>query len=104
MRLNVFLLILTIFGHVGLFDCNENGISSQELSKMSREMVKKIKEAVSLFSNLIKVQLNSNYVRHLLYHPFHRLHKKHLLHRQRKHPKRKTNKRPQKRRLTSNSN
>lgn len=75
-KLNVFLLSFTILGLLGLFDCSEV-ISG-------REMAKKIKDAVLLYSKLI----NADYLKHLLIHPFHRLNKKHLLHRHRKHPNR----------------
>ena len=101
--LNAFLLLFTVLGLVNLFDCSD-GVSGQEL-------IKKIKDTVLLYSNLIRL----DYVKHLLYHPFHRLHKKHLLHRQRKQSfrskhgqnvsgKRTTNKRQSKRRLTGGNN
>lgn len=83
LKLNVLLLIFTVLGLVSLFDCSDV-VSSRELAKKTKDTV--------LLSNLIK--LNGDYVKHLLYHPFHRLHKKHLLHRQRKHPYRSRQKSP----------
>jgi hypothetical protein len=48
----------------------------------SNRQVNEIRDEVS-FS---KLDFDNFCVKHLLYHPFHRLHKKHMLHRQRKHP------------------
>lgn len=74
LNLNSFLFILSVTSLI----CVNNG----EMN-LNQEMFKKIKEEVSISNSL---KLNNDYVKHLLYHPFHRLHKKHLLHIKKKHP------------------